>query len=131
VAFPTIAIGLALILIGLDGYLDVGGLLGVHERSPTALIPAAIGAVLMLCGVLSMNERLSKHVMHAAAVVGLLGAIGALWRPVWVLAQTGGIDLSAIRTRLQLATAVLCLLFVALCVNSFIQARRRRQATAA
>jgi hypothetical protein len=130
VIFPTIAIGLALLAIGLEGYFDIGGLLGVHERSPTALIPAAIGAILTVCGFLSMNEGLRKHVMHLAATVGLIGFLGALGRPIWVWTHTGELSLSAIPVRLQLATAALCLLFVVLCVNSFIQARRSRRAAA-
>jgi hypothetical protein len=130
VEFATIAIGLALVAIGLEGYFDFGSLLGVHERSPTALIPAAIGGILTICGFMSMNDRLRKHVMHLAAMVGLVGFVGALWRPIWVWTHTGELNLSAIPVRLQLATATLCMLFVILCVNSFIQARRRRRATA-
>jgi hypothetical protein len=126
VAFPTIAIGLALVLIGLQGYFDFGGLLGVAERSPTALIPAAVGAVLAICGALSLDDRLRKHVMHFAAAVGLLGFLGAIWRPAKALVQTGTVDLSAVAVRLQLATAALCLLFVILCVRSFVAARRAR-----
>ena len=125
-AFSTILIGLALVLIGLQGYFDFGGLLGVDTGQPTALIPAAIGAILAVCGVLSRDDRLRKHVMHMAAAVGLLGFLGALYRPVRALAQTGTIDLSAVPVRLQLATAALCLLFVILCVRSFIAARKAR-----
>ena len=126
-AFPTILIGLTLVFIGLQGYFDFGGLLGVETGQPTALIPAAIGAILVVCGALSRDDRLRKHVMHVAAAVGFLGA---LYRPAKTLAQTGTVDLSAVPVRLQLATAALCLLFVILCVRSFIAARRARSGSA-
>src|SRR5207237_4434834 len=114
------------VLIGLHGYFDFGGLLRVKEHSPTALIPAAIGTVLVVCGILSRDDRLRKHVMHVAALVGVLGFFGALWRPVKTLVQEGTVDLSAVPVRLQLMTAVLCLVFVVLFVQSFVAARRAR-----
>jgi len=126
VAFPTIVIGIGMLLIGLQGYFDFGGVLRVKEHSPTALIPAAIGAVLIVCGILSRDDRLRKHVMHLAAVVGVVGFFGAIWRPVKALAQEGTVDLSAAPVRLQLMTALLCLVFVVMCVQSFIAARRAR-----
>lgn len=125
-AFSTIVIGIGLLLIGLQGYFDFGGVLGVKEHSPTALIPAAIGAVLIVCGILSCDDRLRKHVMHLAAVVGVLGFFGAIWRPVKALAQEGTVDLNAAPVRLQLMTALLCLVFVVMCVQSFVAARRAR-----
>ena len=39
----------------------------------TALIPAAFGLALLLCGALALKESRKKHAMHAAAMVGLLG----------------------------------------------------------
>ena len=125
-AFPTIVIGLGLVLIGVQGYFDFGGVLGVKEHSPTALIPAAIGAVLIVCGILSRDDRLRKHVMHVAALVGVLGFLGALWRPVRALVREGTVDLTAVPVRLQLMTALLCLVFVVMCVQSFVAARRAR-----
>jgi len=126
VAFPTIVIGVGLILIGLLGYFDFGGMLGVKEQSPTALIPAVIGAILVVCGILSRDDRLRKHVMHVAALVGVLGMFGALYRPVKALVQDGAVDVTAVPVRLQLMTALLCLVFVVMCVQSFIAARRAR-----
>jgi hypothetical protein len=126
VAFPSIVIGLGLLLIGLQGYFDFGGVLGVKEHSPTALIPAAIGVVLIICGILSRDDRLRKHLMHFAALVGVLGFLGALWRPAKALMENGTVDLSAVPVRLQLLTALLCLVFVVMCVQSFVAARRGR-----
>ena len=82
--------------------------------------------VMVVCGILSQDERLRKNVMHVAAVVGLLGFFGALWRPAKALIQNGSVDLNAVAVRLQLMTALLCLVFVVLCVQSFVAARRGR-----
>lgn len=126
--FWTIVIGLVLGFIGLHGYFDFGGILGVQEHSPTALIPAAVGAALVLCGALALNPRLRKHAMHAAALIGLLGFLGAIYRPIKITLQNGTLDVSLVSVQLQLAMAVICLLFAVICVQSFVAARRRRSA---
>ena len=69
------------------------------------------------------------HAMHLAAMVGLLGVIGALGRPIYVLAS--GRELSVIALASQLLMGFLCAGFLALCVKSFIDARRSRQQTSA
>src|SRR5262245_7418560 len=86
----------------------------------TALIPAGLGAALALLGVVALKE----DAMHAAAALGWLGLIGVLIRPVRTLATGGEVNAGALAS--QLVTALVCLAFVGLCVNSFIQARRRR-----
>jgi hypothetical protein len=64
--------------------------------------------------------------MHLAAMVGVLGAVGGLYRPVKAYLN-GALDFNNMPTRLQLAMAGLCLAFVLMCVQSFVQARRERQ----
>ena len=127
-AVPTIVIGLLLMAVGAAGYWQPE-LLGkpTAGTSPTALIPAAFGGVLVLCGLIALaapNAR--KHVMHFAAVIGLLGFVGGLMRPVMVLAKGGTLDWEGAPLRSQVLLVGLSLLFVLLCVNSFVQARRRR-----
>jgi hypothetical protein len=63
--------------------------------------------------------------MHAAAAVGLIAMIGALYRPVMGLVNHT-FDLNKVPTKLQLAMAGLCLAFVLMCIQSFINARRTR-----
>ena len=76
------------------------------------------------------SETLLKHAMHAAAMVGLLGFLAAAYRFTLRLAQReAGWDDT--RTLSAGGMTILCLVFVGLCVNSFIQARRRRAARAA
>jgi hypothetical protein len=127
---PLLAIvfGALLIALGLEGYYDFGGLLGVGRQQPTALIPTYFGGGLVLCGLAALaGGAARKHAMHLAALVAAFGMGGALYRPVQAL-RAGTFDFNQMPTRLQLAMAVLCLAFVLLCVQSFVNARRRRAA---
>jgi hypothetical protein len=118
----TIVFGSLLVIVGLVGYLGTG------SEHPTALIPAALGLVLAILGGLSFKDRLRKHAMHAAAALGLVGLLGVGARclpPLFKLLAGESIPRPAAFAS-QAVTAVLCAVFVGLCVNSFIQARRRR-----
>jgi hypothetical protein len=120
----TIAIGAALIVLGLGSYALTGGV------SPTALIPAAFGVLLLLAGVLARNERMRMHAMHGAVLVALLGFLGSV-RGVMGLGTV--LDGTAVRPAAivaQTIMAVLTLVYVVLAVRSFIAARRARRAGA-
>jgi hypothetical protein len=118
-AVNAIAFGLALIAIGVGGYLGTG------RTSATALIPAAFGAVLLVLGLVARRGGSArKNAMHVAAAVALLGAIGSLMRPAMKAARGEAVDWASTPVVLQLATGVLCIVFVVLCVRSFIAARR-------
>ena|SRR5215203_5059127 len=117
---PTTAIGcgLSLILVGIAGY--VYGIWG-GNASVSALIPAFFGLVIALLGAFAKsNENLRKHLMHAAVLVGLIGFIIPAFR---LLSKLGDLTLSAAVVS-QLAMALICLIFVILCVQSFVNARR-------
>jgi hypothetical protein len=62
--------------------------------------------------------------MHAAALVGVIGIGIPLWR-LWPAISTGEVDKPAAVAELALM-ALICAFFVALCVRSFIVARRSR-----
>jgi hypothetical protein len=113
----SITFGILLILIGVVGYLYG---LSAGSGSLTALIPAAIGAVLALLGwVARGNEGLRKHLMHGAVVVALLGFLATAGR---LAMRASDITLSAAFLS-QLATALVCLVFIILAVRSFVAAR--------
>lgn len=115
----TVVTGAGLILLGLAGYL------GTASHSPTALIPAGFGIVLAILGWLARDAERRKLVMHIAVVVGLLGFLGSLPGLIKVFRLLGGATLE--RPTAAIAQAVMCLItgiFVALCVKSFIDARR-------
>lgn len=116
----AIAIGLLLVILG------VGGFAGSEHHAPTALIPAYIGAVLAILGVVvAAKPAARKHAMHAAAAITLIGGAMAGWRLVKALS-------AGTATHLQLlsfvGTTALCFLFVILAVRSFIAARKAREA---
>jgi multisubunit Na+/H+ antiporter MnhG subunit len=113
--------GILLIALGLVGYFrpDVFGTVGEKGVSPTALIPAGFGAVLLICGlIVAYAPSTRKHVMHLAAVVGVLGAAGG----IMPLARND-MDLSKSGTVAGLLMVILCALFVILCIRSFVLAR--------
>ena len=68
----SIIVGILLILLGVIFYVATGAV------SVTALIPSFFGIVMVLLGWLARNEKWNKHLMHAAMVVALVGALGAL-----------------------------------------------------
>src|SRR5579872_941803 len=125
-AWPAIICGALLIANGLVGYTQQE----IGKESPTALIPAGIGLVIMLCGLLAFSDKLRKHVMHLAAMVGLIGAIGGFMPLIRQYNKSGSFDPakpSAISGELMI---LICAVFVGLCVKSFIDARKARQAKA-
>jgi hypothetical protein len=113
----TIALGIALIVVGLAGYFLTGAV------SLTALIPAAFGLVIALLGLIARDERRRKHAMHAAVVIALLGFLGS----VRGLLQIGDVfDGTAARPAAivaQTIMAVLTLGYIVIAVRSFVQAR--------
>jgi uncharacterized membrane protein len=126
-AWPTLICGALLVLVGIVGYTTSD----VQPPPITALIPAFFGAVLILCGLAAFKDNLRKHAMHFAAVVGLVGALGGLMPLIRQYSKTGTFDPtkpSAIAGELMI---LICVVFVGLCVNSFIQARKARKANEA
>jgi hypothetical protein len=117
VPIVSVVFGALLTALGLWGWFGAEP----EHRSVTAFIPAFLG-------LLALKESMLKHAMHAAAALGLLGFLAALGRIIQKLATGGTVEGRAGTSTVLMA--VLCGVFVALCVNSFIQARRRRRAAA-
>jgi hypothetical protein len=115
----AVACGLLLVGVGIAGYTVS------DEPNPvTALIPAAWGILLILPGVIALAAPgLRKHLMHAAAAVGLIGLLLAGGRLGMVLAKGGG---STLGLASLTAMAAVCGVFLVLCVKSFREARRNR-----
>ena len=121
-ATATLAFAVVLILLG------VGGWVGTGMVSPTALIPAGFGAVFGILAFLAGNESIRKHVMHAAAVLALLGLLGSV---PGLLALPGVFDGTAARPAAavsQTVMALVCALLLVIYVRSFIAARKAREA---
>jgi hypothetical protein len=122
---PIVSIVMGALLVGLGFYGYTAS--EPEHQSVTALIPAFVGGPLILCGLIALKESMLKHGMHAAAMFGVLGFLAAAGRTGMVAAK-GGLDLSKLGTQSLLAMTGICAVFVALCVRSFIDARRRRAA---
>jgi hypothetical protein len=122
VAGITVVFGGLLVIVGAIAFVATG------SSHPTALIPAALGLVFALLGGLSFKEHLRKHTMHAAAALALICvvALAIMSGPKLATLLSGGTVERPPAVIAQAVTAGLCLVFVGLCVNSFIQARRGR-----
>lgn len=121
----SIAFGAALIALGLWGYFGTG------TTSLTALIPAVFGLVLAACGASARNEKNLKMAMHIAAMVGLLGFLGTVPGLLKLPALLGGEAVARPQAVIsQSIMAGLMLVFVVLCVKSFVDVRRARKAAA-
>jgi uncharacterized membrane protein len=115
----TLAYGAVLIVLGLVAYFGLG------RESVTALIPAFFGVPVVVLGLLAGRESLYRHMMHAAAALGLLGLLGTASGLVkGVRALTGAEVDRPGAVAVQAIMAVLSAVFVAACVASFIRARR-------
>jgi hypothetical protein len=123
----TIAFGVALIAVGAWGFFATGA---IH---PTALIPAYFGLGLSWAGGLAMAQPGKRMLwMHIAVTVGLLGFLGAGAMAIVELVKAHGAPLAhPVAVEDQAAMAAICLVFVGLCVRSFIAARRDRVSNSA
>ena len=118
----AIVTGVLLIALSL-GFAFVGG-----QFHPTAMIPGVIGLLILVCGLIAREESKRKHAMHAAVVLGVLGVLGSLrGAPQWPNLFAGQ-PMASNAPLQQLLLFVICGVFVVLCVNSFINARRARAA---
>ena len=110
--------GLVLIALGIASYVLTG------RTSITAMIPAFFGAAFLICAIIARRgDAARRHAMHAAVAIGLIGAIAPLARGI-PGAMNGDATRPAVMS--QLAMGILLLIYVALGVQSFIEARRRR-----
>jgi hypothetical protein len=120
----TIGFGFVLVLLGAVGFVTTG------STHLTALIPSGFGTVLAVAGTLALSNDPKQRMlwMHVAVTVGLLGFLGAAARAVVEYANAHGGPLAApVAVAYQVAMAALCLVFVWLCVRSFIGARKERK----
>lgn len=111
----AIIFGVLLMVLGVAFYV------ATDMASATALIPAGFGFALFDLGLIASRggEKVRMHTMHAAALLGLVGAV----MPVVMIFARG---MSGPALWENVLMAVLSAVFVALCVKSFIDARRRR-----
>ena len=103
-------------------------------KSWTAFIPGIIGIILIaLVQAAEIKPNARKHIMHVAVLIGLVGFIMLAFRMLpsamsemnWLKGEPYGIiQASSLKPTVMLASAGLLLVFVILCVVSFITARK-------
>lgn len=113
----SVVFGILLSVLGLYGYFGMG------RVSVTALIPLFIGIPIIILGILAFNEKNLKNSMHVASVLVLLGLIGSVYRLLQKII-IGNVDNSSI---VLIIMAAICIIFLILAINSFIEARKARE----
>jgi hypothetical protein len=121
VAKLTIGFGVVLVLVSAGFWLAMG------RTETAALHPAGIGVLLILCGVLSNTENTKQRMiwMHVAVTAGLIGLLLTGIRALLTLIK-GTIAANPLGFDERVVIALICLIYVVLCVRSFIAARRTR-----
>ncbi|MGB6686221.1 MAG: hypothetical protein WBE76_00090 [Terracidiphilus sp.] len=117
----TLVFAVLLVALGLAGYMGTG------SQHPTALIPLWIGLLLGIFGVLAISpsESRRKIFMHINVTIGLLALLATIVEIIRTLISSKPPDTAAMVSKLSLAALLLA--YVAVCVRSFIAARRARQ----
>tara|TARA_Y100000590_G_C14931963_1_gene717888 strand:+ start:81 stop:497 length:417 start_codon:yes stop_codon:yes gene_type:complete len=117
---PLVAMleGLLLIIMGVLFYI-----FPEDKSSPTALIPAVIGAGLLIPGYLAYsNESMKMHAMHATAVFALIGTLGGAMGLLDVM--EGNFNRPTIA---RLALLIICGEYIIFSIMSFRAARIKRE----
>jgi hypothetical protein len=119
----TLYFGAILTGVGLYFFFHTGA------SHPTSLIPVWFGLALAILGLLANSPDAGKRklYMHIAVTIGLLGFLFPGFMAAKDLTKAHSDNLpvahpSAVHE--QLLMAILCFIFVLLCVRSFITARR-------
>ena len=119
----TITFGTVLILLGIFAFIGTG----IHY--PTSLIPCIVGILLCIFGFLARTSDLKKRMlnMHIAVTIGLLGFLGTVNGIYDYIQMRRGRQFAyPVAVEEKAAMAGLLLVYVILCVRSFISARRVR-----
>ena len=119
----TVLFGVLLIILGAASYILTG------HKFPTSLIPVAFGILLVTFGSMAETPETRRRMlfMHIAVTVGLLGFLATAPALVsaWQLFK-GKLFPYPAAIEEKAAMSVLLLIYVVLCVRSFIAARRSR-----
>jgi hypothetical protein len=119
----TVLFGVLLIILGAASYVLTG------QKFPTSLIPVAFGILLCTFGGMAETPVAKRRMlfMHIAVTIGLLGFLATA--PALVSAFQlfkGKLFPYPAAIEEKAAMSLLMLIYVVLCVRSFIAARRSR-----
>lgn len=117
----TVWFGLALVVLGIVGYVGSGA------DSVTALIPSVIGAVLAGLGVAGAEESRRSLTMHLAVLVALAGFFGSAMGVIDLPDLVAGNDVERPwAVAAQSIMAAVLLVYLVLAIRSFVDARKAR-----
>jgi hypothetical protein len=123
-AKTTIWFGLALVVLGIVGFIGSGA------ESLTALIPTLIGLVLAGLGFAGQQEGRRALAMHIAVGVALIGFLGSAMGVADLPDLLSGEDLERPwAVAVQSIMAAVLLVYMALAIKSFVDARKARANT--
>lgn len=119
----TLVFAVILIAVGLVGFITTGS---IHY---TALIPAVLGFLLCIFGALSFSpdagrRKLFMHINVTLALLGFLGTVMGLFQ--WFSMLAGATVKNPPAVESKAIMALVCLVYVILCIRSFIAARKAR-----
>ena len=119
----TIWFGVLLAAVSLGFWIVMG------RTETAALHPAGVGLLLILCGALANTDSPKKRMlwMHIAVTFGLIGFLITGIRAAIELAKGTAMSINPAGFEERVVVALICLVYVALCVRSFIAARRSRK----
>ena len=117
----TFSYAALLIALGVIGYFVTG------RQSWTALIPTLFGVIFLLLGLMALKPHLRKHAMHAAAALALVGFLATVKGVIALIQMGTGATIPRPEAAVVRAImAILSLIYLLICVRSFIAARRNR-----
>lgn len=118
----TLIFAALLIFLGMVAFVGTG----VTHRA--AFVPAEIGMVLLICGWMATSPDASrrKQFMHISVTIGLVAFVGGAVQAAhsYLHASTAGHQPDRVVLFSTLSMSVLMLVYTALCVRSFVAARR-------
>ena len=122
----TVVAGAALIAVG----VSTGLVSGPAEADASFMakyskyIPAVLGVLISICGLVAFKPEARKHAIHVALVFALLGVIGAAGR---IPKTIGNPDASANALASQLGMLLISAALLAVGIKSFVDARKARK----
>jgi hypothetical protein len=114
----------------IGGILTAAGIIvyaATGAASLTALIPAAVGMLLLAAGLVARNEKARRHAIHAALAVALLGVVGSLMQVVRLGEVFAGTAERPVAVLLSTVMFVLLVVYLAVGIGSFVRARIQRR----
>ena len=116
----TLFTGLLLIATGVGGFAAAG----FETKALTALIPAAFGLLIALCGIFAYRESIRIRALHTASTTGLLAFLLPAGRLGMLVAK--GEFTWKLGTCMLAAASLIALGYFVICLSSFLKARRAR-----